>query len=70
MLLKVVEVKHLLATRKGNDYRRGCGSCRNQQKFFLINIKMTFSLSMKIEKGQTITLVLQMEDIPDCWRRF
>ena len=52
VLLKVVEVKHLLATRKG----------MSRSSFY--KYKDDIFPFHENEKGQTITLVLQMEDIP------
>ena len=66
VLLKVVEVKHLLATRKGMTI----GEAAESAEVLFINIKMTFSLSMKMKRGRQSPSSCRWRIFRDCWRRF
>ena len=63
VLLKVVEVKHLLATRKGMTIGEAAEAAGISRSSFYKYKDDIFPFHEN-EKGQTITLVLQMEDIP------
>ena len=69
VLLKVVEVKHLLATRKGMTIGEAAEAAGISRSSFYKYKDDIFPFHEN-EKGQTITLVLQMEIFQDCWRRF
>nr|WP_317282977.1 ACT domain-containing protein [uncultured Sellimonas sp.] len=63
VLLKVVEVKHLLATRTDLTISEAAEMAGISRSSFYKYKDDIFPFH-ESEKGQTITLVLQMEDIP------
>ena len=63
VLLKVVEVKHLLATQKGLTIGEAAEQTGISRSSFYKYKDDIFPFHEN-EKGQTITMVLQMEDIP------
>lgn len=63
VLLKVVEVKHLLATQKGLTIGEASEKAGISRSSFYKYKDDIFPFHEN-EKGQTITMVLQMEDMP------
>ncbi|MFQ7310241.1 MAG: ACT domain-containing protein [Sellimonas sp.] len=63
VLLKVVEVKHLLATQRGMTIGEAAEKVGISRSSFYKYKDDIFPFHEN-EKGQTITLVLQMDDVP------
>src|SRR5699024_5214283 len=63
VLLKVVEVKHLLATQRGMTIGEAVEKVGISRSSFYKYKDDIFPFHEN-EKGQTITLVLQMDDVP------
>ena len=63
VLLKVVEVKHLLATRKGMTIGEAAEAAGISRSSFYKYKEDIFPFH-ETEKGQTVTLVIQLDDKP------